>query len=204
MRILLSLLCCSLFLVLASCAAKDTGRDESSAKTVVEAVSCVAVLPTMAALDGDPAGSPQPAASLTEGTGHVDKVLAQELGGNSKFRLLKSTSSLLSTGSTEDLQQVAKESGCDAVMLTSLYRFRQRQGGEMAADAPASASLKIRIVKADKGNVIWSSEFNETQESLLSNVLSFGKAQSRGFKWVTVEELVEQGVRAQLAKCPYR
>ncbi len=74
----------------------------------------------------------------------------------------------------------------------------------MAADAPASASLKIRIVKADKGTVIWSSEFNETQESLLSNVLSFGKAQSRGFKWVTVEELVEQGVRAQLAKCPYR
>lgn len=203
MRALLLLVYCSLFLSLAACAAKETGLDENPVKPVVEAVSCVAVLPTVVAADGNGTVAAQAPAALTEGTAHLDKVLAKELGGNSKFRILRSTSAL-AAGSSEDLQQIAKESGCNAVMMTSLYRFQQRQGGEMAADAPASASLAMRIVKADTGKIIWASEFNETQESLLSNLLSFGKAQSRGFKWITVEELVEQGVHAQLAKCPYR
>ena len=51
--------------------------------------------------------------------------------------------------------------------------------------------------------VIWVADFNETQESLMDNLLSFGKAQSRGFKWITVEELVSQGIRERLADLPY-
>lgn len=202
-RALTLLVCFSLFLGLAACADKKTGVDENPVQPVVETVSCVAVLPTVAASDGEGAVSAQTSAALADGAAHVDRVLAKELGSNSKFHILRSTSAL-AAGSSEDLQQIGKESGCNAVMSTNLYRFQQRQGGEMAADAPASASLAMRIVKIDTGKVIWASEFDETQESLLSNLLSFGKAQSRGFKWITVEELVEQGVRGQLAKCPYR
>ena len=61
----------------------------------------------------------------------------------------------------------------------------------------------MELVRVDDGKVIWNGSFDETQESLLSNLLSFGKAQSRGFKWVTVEELVRQGVHERFAECPY-
>ncbi|BCL61137.1 hypothetical protein DGMP_18300 [Desulfomarina profundi] len=61
--------------------------------------------------------------------------------------------------------------------------------------------MVLRHVKT--GAVLWSADFKETQESLLSNILSFNKAQSRGFKWISVEELLEQGIRERLAQCPY-
>ena len=51
--------------------------------------------------------------------------------------------------------------------------------------------------------MLWTADFRETQESLLDNILTYNKAQSRGFKWVTVEQLVEQGVKDRLATCPY-
>jgi len=45
--------------------------------------------------------------------------------------------------------------------------------------------------------------FKETQQSLMSNLMTFGKAENRGFKWITVEELVRQGIHEKIEECPY-
>ena len=88
-------------------------------------------------------------------------------------------------------------------MMITVHRYRQRQGGDLAADSPASASFEIRLIDARTKAVLWSADFDETQESLLSNILTFNKAQSRGFKWVTVETLISQGLQERLADCPF-
>ena len=61
----------------------------------------------------------------------------------------------------------------------------------------------MRLVNTRDGGVLWQSMFKETQQSLMSNLMSFDKAESRGFKWITVEELVRQGINEKIEECPY-
>jgi hypothetical protein len=61
----------------------------------------------------------------------------------------------------------------------------------------------MALIHSHTGAVLWTGDFRETQESFLSNIFSFTKMQSRGFKWITVEQLVEQGIKERLATCPY-
>jgi hypothetical protein len=131
--------------------------------------------------------------------------LQQELGANPKARIV--TASQLGNevmgSQAMTIDHASQITGCDAVMMTTVYKFKQRQGTTYAADQPASASFDMRLYNARTSSVIWAADFSETQESLLSNILSFGKAQSSGFKWITVENMVSQGIKERLAACPY-
>lgn len=189
--------------LLASCSApKSTPK---SARQITEAVNCVAVLPTRALSDEN--GNTQ-SVTLRRGAALIDTLMAREIGANTNVRILRpeEMDSLYigeGSGLVAVIRSVSQMTGCDAVMITTVRRFKQREGGEYAADAPASASFDLRIVDAKSKNVLWATDFDETQQSLFSNIFSFGKAQSRGFKWITVEELVSQGVKERLADCPY-
>ena len=194
-------ICC--LLLLSSCAGQKSSED--SARQIPGAVNCVAVLPTRAL--ADETGNTQ-SVTLRRGAALIDTLMAREIGANVNVRVLSSDElDSLYTGEGSGLlaviRNVSQITGCDAVMITTVRRFKQREGGEYAADAPASASFDLRIVDAKSKNVLWAADFNETQQSLFSNIFSFGKAQSRGFKWITVEELVSQGVKERLAECPY-
>lgn len=190
--------------MLAACAATP-GTPTSGQRQVVEPVSCIAVLPVRMGVDEEGGRKYGDQKSLRKGAGYADTVLMQELTGNPKVRIV--SSSQLNTevmgGLATTIDQVSTSLNCEAVMVTTIWKFRQRQGGSYAVDEPASASFAIRLFNARTKNVIWAADFNETQESLLSNILSFGKARSRGFKWITVEELVAQGIKERLAECPY-
>lgn len=195
------LICC--VVLLSSCSGPKSTQE--SARQITEAVNCVAVLPTRALSDEN--GITQ-SVTLRRGAALIDTLMAREIGANTNVRILspEELDSLYigeGSGLLAVIRSVSQMTGCDAVMITTVRRFKQREGGEYAADAPASASFDLRIVDAKSKNVLWASDFNETQQSLFSNIFSFGKAQSRGFKWITVEELVSQGVKERLADCPY-
>jgi len=53
------------------------------------------------------------------------------------------------------------------------------------------------------GKLLWYADVREKQQSFLENIFSFGKAKKRGFKWISVEQLLEQGIKEKLAECPY-
>jgi hypothetical protein len=101
------------------------------------------------------------------------------------------------------IRNVGSELKCGAVLMTSLADYRQRVGGSYGAESPASASFSMRLINSRDGSVIWQSMFKETQQSLMSNLMSFDKAVSSGFKWITVEELVRQGINKKIEECPY-
>lgn len=194
-------LCC--LVLLSSCSSPKSTKETS--RQITGAVNCVAVLPTRAMVDES--GTVQ-SVTLRRGAALIDTVMAREIGANAKVRMLSPEelhTLYLGEGSglVSVIRNASQMTGCDAVMITTVSRFKQREGGEYAADAPASASFDLRIVDVKNKNVLWASDFNETQQSLFSNIFSFGKAQSRGFKWITVEELVSQGVKERLAECPY-
>lgn len=194
---------CGLLSILGACSGKS-GQTASQSDQGGRSLNSVVILPAEAA-QGDGAN----AADLLKGAGFVDLKIAELTKDYANVRALTpgQVDDLMDEDNTDNTSDVIthlhKVLHCDAVMTITVHRYRQRQGGDLAADSPASASFEIRLIDAKTKAVLWSADFDETQESLLSNILTFNKAQSRGFKWVTVETLVSQGLQDRLADCPF-
>ncbi len=193
-------------LVLVSCAGPQKKR---SSGDDITPLACVVVVPTTTPYteQGDTI-SMATEEDLQEGAAFVDGVVLEELS-NSKVDTVIETAQLrlqledIEGGRRGVLREIGREAQCDFVLMTVLTDFRQRQGGEYAVDEPASAAFEMRLFDAATGTNLWNAAFNETQASLLSNLFSFNKAQKRGFKWITVEELITQGIIDKLQECPY-
>lgn len=201
----LFLSCCAI-LFLASCSGNLTSDKEQVEAPVP--LSCIAVLPAGTSVDLDETVAPQDARALEKGADFISSIMARELGGHAGVRLLSdsqvaSLAPEVSGGLPGMVAAIGKKVDCDAVLLTTVRRFKQREGTEYAVENPASANFQMALMHSRSGAVLWTADFRETQESLLDNILTYSKAQSRGFKWVTVEQLVEQGVKDRLAACPY-
>jgi hypothetical protein len=174
----------------------------------VKKLSCLIVLPTETPVNADSKMDYKEANNLQKGATFMDGAIAHALKDFPGSRLLNAAQiEGLTTGIVSSkldmIKKIGKELKCDAILTSTITRFHQREGGEFAVDSPASAAFTMELVRVPDGKVLWRGNFNETQESLLSNLLSFGKAQSRGFKWITVEELVRQGIHERLSSCPY-
>lgn len=191
---------------LASCMAHV--GDNQQGKTALQPLSCIAVMPAGTSIDKDEVVGYDQARSLENGATFATDIMARELSGNSKVRVVSgeqaaALSPEVSGGLFGIVAAIGKKVGCDGVLVTTVRRFKQREGTEYASGDPASADLHMALVHATSGSVLWTADVRETQESFLNNILSFEKMQNRGFKWISVEQLVEQGITEHLATCPY-
>ncbi len=198
--------CLGLFL--SSCSSLSGSDDNQQAKAPLKPISCIAVLPAGTSVDKDETVEYSEAQSLEKGAAYATEVLRNELHGNPKVRIMSSgqlTSLVpeISGGKIGTVTEVARKMDCDAVLQTTVRQYRQREGTEYAVDAPASVNFTMVLRDATNGDVLWTTEFREQQQSFLSNIFSFTKAKKRGFKWVSVEKLMEQGIKDRLAQCPY-
>jgi hypothetical protein len=107
------------------------------------------------------------------------------------------------TGNQQQLIRVAGEKlNCQAALLITLERFRERLGDEYSASEPASLAFEYRLVGTSDGKLLCYGQFDETQQPVSENVLAIGKAIRRGFKWITVAELAREGLRGKFESCP--
>ncbi len=191
---------------LASCS--TTGGEVKDRQTALKQLSCIAVLPAGTTLDKQMMVGEGQDRSLEQGATFVTGIMARELKNNKKVHLISDSQAAgfapeVSGGISGMVAAIGKKVGCDGVLVTTVRRFKQREGTEYASDEPASADLHMALMHAGSGAVLWTADFRETQESFLENILTFDKMQNRGFKWVSVEQLVEQGLTERLAVCPY-
>ena len=169
---------------------------------------CIVVLPTVPPVERAKGMNFDQTKVLEQGAAYMDTVLAEELASVKNVRIVsRGRLTGLVTGVTGGRMGIVREIGrkldCEGVLLATISRYDQRQGGDLAADAPASAAFELKLVETTTGRVLWAGNFDETQESLLDNLFSFGKAKNRGFKWITVEKLLKQGIVERIAECPY-
>lgn len=186
-----------------SCGGKTEGF---SSKKEINPLNCVVILPVQIH-EGDTAGLER-LDNLKAGAEFLDLAMRTELEKSKVGNIIESDQlqppiSAISGGKLGTIREIGNRAQCDSVLVTSLNTYRQRQGGAYAVDAPASVAFEMQLIEASTGTGLWGATFNETQTSLMSNLFSFGKAISRGFKWVTVEELAEQGMREKITECPY-
>ena len=148
------------------------------------------------------------AAQLGVGATYIDDVLRTELHGSPAVVFAsdsypKSELPSVTGGLWGEIQRLGETFNADAVLVVSLYQYKDRQGGNMSVESPASAGFIVRLISTSNGHVLWTSSFEETQQSFMSDILSFGKVMDRGFKWITVEKMVSEALQQKLAECPY-
>jgi hypothetical protein len=197
---------CVVALALSACS--SVSQDESSTIDKLPELTCVAVLPVMIP---QATGATRPVAvrqTLDAGAQFLDTVFEAELGPRPEFKVLSQErqNAILADPWGGRQQQVAKigaATGCGAVLQTSVSRFRERIGSTMSAERPASAAFSMELIDVSEGVVLWTSSFDERQKALFEDIFSFDKAQKRGFKWLTVEELSRDGLMLRLQTFPY-
>ncbi len=211
MRRLLILACFCLLgsfvLGLNGCFPRDGSGDVQEAKPLPE-LSCIAVLPTAVPVASGETLLKDDYKMLLEGAAYLDSVLADLLAGNAQFNLLNDNQidGILTDswgGRIQQLRAIGQATGCGGVLGTTLSRYRQRVGSELSAETPAAVSFSMNLVGVEKGVVLWSTSFDEAQEALFDNIFTYKKSKSRGFKWITVQDLTQRGVQSRLDELPY-
>jgi len=102
----------------------------------------------------------------------------------------------------ELLMKSGQELGADAVMYGYVYRFRERRGFAYGTDQAASVAFAMHLINARDGSLIWRGIFDKTQLSLMENIFqAFAFYKGKG-RWLTAEELTEEGVLEILKTFP--
>ncbi len=91
--------------------------------------------------------------------------------------------------------EVGKSLGADAVLVGVISEYRERDGGDYGAYAPASVAFSVQLYSTEDSKLLWESYFSETQRALTDNVFEIKKFFKRGAKWITVDELAKEGAR---------
>jgi len=195
---------CSLFL--SACVGKNIDSGEEKTKNL-QTVKGIVVMPAVVEKNGlgaQRSGELSPAGVAA----FVNGLIAADLGSNPRVHLmtegqLDAQLTDAAGGRLQQMRTLAAKQDSDAVLEVTVTRFRERDGGELSVNSPASAAFEMVLTHVKSGMVLWAASFDETQQALSSNLFTLNQAKSRGFKWITVEELVRQGMKERLAECPY-
>jgi hypothetical protein len=100
------------------------------------------------------------------------------------------------------IQEVGTTFNADAVLVGYMYRWRERVGGDYAAQSPASVSFDLHLIRPVDGAILWKSKFDKTQQSLSENILDMNTFLKGGGKWMSVDDLAMIGLRKMFEEMP--
>jgi hypothetical protein len=84
---------------------------------------------------------------------------------------------------------LGRRQGADAVLMGTLYRFRERVGLKYSADTPAAVTFDLLLLESASGRVVWWQSFNEAQLPLSDNLLNIGTFIKDRGRWLTATQL---------------
>ncbi len=95
-----------------------------------------------------------------------------------------------------------KRAGADAVLIGHIFRFQERKGNRASVVSAASVAFDLHLIDVESGKIIWTANFDQTQQPLSDNLLELGSFIKRGASWVTAEELAQGGLENLLRRFP--
>lgn len=191
----------------AACTQLPLGKAPVEKTAEPQPMESIAILPV--AIDrGNRNAQSVATAQLEDGAEFLDELLASHFRNSAKFHLVSQAQQEAlagpAAGPPEMLaRKVGQGLGSDAVLLTTITRYIQRDGSDYSVNRPASVSFNFRLLSVATGQTLCYSLFDETQKSLLENLLFLSRAFARKFKWITAEEMARTGLARKLANCPY-
>jgi hypothetical protein len=94
----------------------------------------------------------------------------------------------------ENIQKTGHKLNAEGAIVGYVYRYAERKGFAYSAEQPASVAFDVHLIRVEDGSIIWKGTFDETQRSLLENLLQMASFLKRGAKWLTAEELTQKGM----------
>jgi hypothetical protein len=170
-------------------------------------ITTIGILPAQPARITIQPADTQTREQLETGATVMNSLLSDYFADNREVRFISQTD-LEGLQPTELGQALylAKEAGqqlhYDAVLVTEISRYQTRTGSEYAVNSPASVAFSLKLLAVSSGRVIWSADFDQTQQPLFGNILS-SRSTGSGFRWLTAAELTEAGLTKKLNSCPY-
>jgi len=188
---------------------KKTASPSAAPEVPGYAVTCIGVLPAVSPynFDNEPVPSAE-AKQLRQGVQVLDQLLKQQFMSRSDVRLVSDgqISGMAKELPAQPLARarvIADRLSCNAVLETTLRRYRDRVGGKYTAEAPASVTFDYRLITIPDGTVLCSGTFDEEQKSVMENLYNFKSASERGFSWVTAKQLMKEGLQTRFGECSY-
>jgi len=186
---------------------------QSQRSTDLEArkIRRIAVLPPIAAPSvpavKTPLGAaPDPQAAERNAAEHLAKSIYSVMSSLPNWQIVSDSEireveqPLGPTAEAMRLRRLGEMVYADAVIAGRIQRYRERIGDEWGAKSPASVSFVLELVDARRGDVIWTARFDETQKSLSENIFAIGDIGQRGIRWLTADQLAEEGVKKAIGQ----
>jgi len=192
-----------LFVFSAGCA---TILQEDPAKELVP-IKSIGILPAQPARVTILPADTKTKQQLEGGAEIVNSLLADFFRDYKDVRVISQTElEGLQSSQSGQVLYLAREAGqqlqYDAILVTEVARYQTRTGSAYAVDNPASVALSFKLLATASGQVLWSADFDQTQQALFENILK-SRSTGSGFRWLTAAELAEAGLTKKLKSCPY-
>lgn len=144
--------------------------------------------------------------SLEQSAAIMDGLLVQYFAGKEQVRFVtpamrQEASSKHADSKLLQYLYLGRKLHTDAVLACTLQRFIKRLGTQYSVENPASVAFQCSLVESTSGETLCMAEFNETQQALFDNLLTYKSAMQRGLKWITAEELAREGIKKSLDEC---
>jgi hypothetical protein len=91
-------------------------------------------------------------------------------------------------------QAAALEFGATSILVGTVYRYRERRGGELGATRPASVGIELALYEAPGARTLWTGRFDHTQQALSENALVVRRYPGAGSRWLSAAELARWGL----------
>jgi len=102
----------------------------------------------------------------------------------------------------EILAEVGKEVGADGIVAGYLFCYMERKGFGYSVERPASVAFCVHLIRIKDGVSVWKGVFDKTQSSLMENIFNILPFIKSGGKWITAEELSQEGIKEILKDFP--
>lgn len=195
----------SCFFIIAGCA--QTEAPAPTSQDAAFAVSGIAVLPVRPAIEFDENQTLSEDKLLQDGSEVMNSLIKEALADKSGIRYVtavtKAGEKEAAVHSLEVARRIASQQGCNTVLETTLSRYQERVGGDYGVKQPAAITFAYKLYEVGEGRVLCHGRFEEQQQSVMENLLTLPKAQSRGLIWLTAEELARDGIKEKFGQCPY-
>ncbi len=185
----------------------NTEAPAPTSRDAAFAVSGIAVLPVRPAVEFDENQTIAEDKLLQDGSQIMNGLMKEALADKSGIRFVTATGKAgkkeAAVNNLDAARRVASQQGCNTVLETTLSRYHERVGGDYGVKQPAAVTFAYKLYEVGEGRVLCHGRFDEQQQSVMENLLTLPKAQSRGLVWLTAEELARDGIKEKFDQCPY-
>lgn len=104
------------------------------------------------------------------------------------------------SGALAHWTQVGKDMGVDLLIVPHILDWRERAGSAAGVTTSAAVNMDFYLidVREKEGALVSRSHFKEKQMGLSDNLMNFETFIKRGAKWVTAQELSDEGIEKMI------